>query len=156
MVDGLSFKMDVEKFQAFIFEMDDVLEIFLMEAAAEGFSLDYSVSSLDELESYINYLDARYPEERFFSRCSRYLGEVFRKSMGGSWDLSLENSRDINFKLPVVRRFSDFDIDFSPFSVVGNYLVRRQKGLLKNAVLANSEFSKFLISPIDGGEKAGK
>jgi len=36
---------ELEKFQQFLFEMDDVLEAFIAEARAAGFGLDYTLDS---------------------------------------------------------------------------------------------------------------
>lgn len=134
------YQIDVEKFQKFIFEMDDVMEVFLAFAMSKGFRLDYSISSLDDMEIFIDGLGDGAREGELLNRCSRYVGEVFRKNLGGCWDLCLDDPKNINFRLPVINRFSDIDLEFCPLAVVGNYVARKKRGLLREAVEVNQEF----------------
>lgn len=134
------FQIDIEKFQRFVFEMDDIMEVFIAFAEGKGFRFDYSILSLDELELFIDYLGGDAIEGEMLNRCSRYVGEVFRKNLGGCWDLCLDDQKNINFRLPVINRFSDLDLDFCPLAVVGNYIIRRKRGLLRGAVEANQDF----------------
>ncbi len=134
------FQVDVEKFQKFIFEMDDVMEVFLAFAMSKGFKLDYSISSLDDLEVFIDGSGDGARESELLNHCSRYLGEVFRKNLGGSWDLCIDDPKNINFKLPVINRFSEIDLEFCPLAVVGNYVARKKRGMLREAVEVNRKF----------------
>lgn len=133
-------QIDIEKFQRFVFEMDDVLEVFIAFAESKGFRLDYSISSLGDLELFIDDLGDVAREGEMLNRCSRYVGEVFRRNLGGCWDLCLDDQKNINFRLPVINRFSDIDLEFCPLAVVGNYVARRKRGLLRDAVEANQGF----------------
>ena len=135
--------MDIEKFQRFVFEMDDVMEGFLAFAMSKGFRLDYSVSSLDDFLVFIDGLVGSADGE-VLNRCSRYVGEVFRRNLGGCWDLCLDNPKNINFRLPVINRFSDIDLEFCPLAVVGNYFARKKRGLLREAVEVNQEFVRAI------------
>lgn len=134
------FQVDVKRFQKFIFEMDDVMEVFLAFAMSKGFRLDYSISSLDDLEVFIDGSGDGARESELLNRCSRYLGEVFRKNLGGSWDLCLDDPKNIHYRLPVINRFSDVDLEFCPLAVVGNYVARKKRGILREAVEVNKEF----------------
>lgn len=134
------FQVDVKRFQKFIFEMDDVMEVFLAFAMSKGFRLDYSISSLDDLEVFIDASGDGARESELLNRCSRYLGEVFRKNLGGSWDLCLDDPKNINYRLPVINRFNDVDLEFCPLAVVGNYVARKKRGILREAVEVNKEF----------------
>ena len=142
MTDDFNCKDDIEKFQYFIFEMDDVLEEFVGLFNKNGFELDYSLSSLDLLENIIDSMEANANDSKFVNRCSRYLGEVFIKELGGRWDLSLDNPDNVYFKLPIVNDYSNLDIEFCPIAIINNYLVRKRPGLLKEAVSSHAEFVK--------------
>ena len=133
-------RLDLEKFQKFVFEMDDALENFTRKAINRGLKLDYSIDSLDILEKYI---DGHIPESASIeemTRASRYLGEVFRKNIGGRWDLCLDNPKNINYKLPIINNFSELDIEFCPLAILDNYVTRKKRGLIKRAVLSNLSF----------------
>lgn len=133
---------DIEKFQQFVFEMDDVLEGFIAASSEQGFTFDYSVSSLDALESYIEENIGSKEEINSITRVSRYLGEVFRKNLGGRWDLSLDDPKNINYKLPIINEFSELDLEFCPVAIIGNFVVSRKTGMIRKAVESNLEFCK--------------
>lgn len=133
---------DIEKFQQFIFEMDDVLEEFLLMTSELEYDLDYSISSLGMLESYIDKNISSKGDINTITRASRYLGEVFRRNVGGRWDLCLDDPKNINFKLPIINDYSDLDIEFCPVAIIGNYIVNKRKGLILKAVESNMEFAR--------------
>lgn len=134
------YREDIEKFQTFVFEMDDVLEAFVAQAIDQGVNLDYSVESLDHLERYLDQKSNEKEGSGILNRAARYLGEVFRRKFGGGWDLSLDDPKNINFRLPIIAKYSDLDIEFCPIEIVSNYIVRRKPGLLRTAVLADEPF----------------
>jgi hypothetical protein len=81
---------EMEKFQQYLFEMDDVLREFLDEVAAQaGVALDFTTESLDRLELAIDILLSRPGAEvdTVRNRAARYLGEAFRRHIGGTWAL---------------------------------------------------------------------
>jgi hypothetical protein len=91
--------------------------------------LDFSVESLDALEQLLGQAldDKREPRELrpLCDRIARYMGEVFRKRAGGEWSL-VDDPEDGNFGELRVR-------SFAPLSVVQNFTLRRQQGLLAQA-----------------------
>lgn len=122
--------------------MDDVLEAFLAEARAGGFDLDYSIDSLNALEKYVVSEPDGGKSSRFQNRAARYLGEVFRKTVGGKWELCLKDPRYLYFNLPVLTGYSDRPIEFCPIEVLANFTFKKEPGMLKRAVEANLEFKK--------------
>ncbi|WP_152249346.1 hypothetical protein [Xanthomonas maliensis] len=132
---------ELEKFQEFVFEMDDALEGLIAAAAAEGISLDYSIDSINSLEVLIDFFYGKPDATRNITRCSRYLGEIFRREIGGHWDLCQDDPRNIYYKLPVITNFSAIRADFCPIAIIENYISRRRRGLLRGALEANREFS---------------
>ncbi len=131
---------ELEKFQHFLFEMDDVLEAFLAEAAPAGFRLDYTLESLDSLEKYILSRPDAGKNSQFENRAARYLGEVFRKRVGGKWELCLKHPNYLYFKLPVLSGYSNKPIEFCPIEMLGNFLSKREPGLLRRAIESHAEF----------------
>jgi hypothetical protein len=133
---------ELEKFELFLCEMDDVLEDFVSQAQTAGVVLDYTVASLDALEAYIGTtLQAGAPGELVKNRASRYLGEVFRRTVGGKWQLCLRDPKYLYFKLPVIANYSSKPIEFSPVSIISNYTIRRKPGLLRAAVEASARWA---------------
>lgn len=133
---------ELEKFQYFLFEMDDVLESFIAAAQEAGFQLDYSIDSLSSLERFILAQADAAGESQLQNRAARYLGEVFRKSLGGKWELCLKDPKYLFYKLPVISGYSKLPIEFCPIQVIGNFVARKEPGLLKRAVESHLEFKK--------------
>jgi len=124
-----------EQFEHFLFEMDDVLDAVILQARSGGFTLDYSLESLDSLETLL--LRQYGPGEHgvlLKSRAARYLGEVFRRGLGGRWELCLKDPTYLYFKLPVISGYSASDIEFCPVEVLASFLHSRRKGMLRQAV----------------------
>jgi len=124
-----------EDFNIFLFNMDDILEAFIEQAEGYGYRLDYSLNSLDQLETYAIKMDAK-PLSDFHGHASQYLGETVRKCFGGHWNLSLnmkENS--LNYGKPVIIEHTKYDVEFPPYQIFRNFLIRPIHGVLKRAVL---------------------
>lgn len=133
-------KEELEKFEQFIFEMDDALEAFVKEAEASGVRLAYSIDSLDDLERYVLSKDAESMNSQMRNRAARYLGEVFRKYVGGQWTICLKGRQYLYFKLPVISGYSTKPIEFCPIDIIANLLRQRHRGLLRRAVDSHLEF----------------
>jgi len=131
---------ELEKFEHFLFEMDDVLEPFIANADTAGISLDYSFESLDVLERLLLSHAANGDDGQLRNRAARYLGEVFRKNIGGKWELCLKDPKYLFFKLPVITGYSKMPIEFCPIEVINNFMRKRELGLFKRAVESHLEF----------------
>ena len=119
--------------------MDDVLEEFVTQARQLDIELDFSFDSLDQLENLI-IIKAGECDSKFENRAARYLGEVFRKTVGGIWELCLKDPKYVFFKLPVITGYSKHTIQFCPIEIITNFQARKESGLLKRAVDAHLEF----------------
>lgn len=124
---------EIDKFEMFIFEMDDVLEEFVEEAEVAGYKLDYSLDSLDTLERYYTFRHGQMDEERLINRCARYLGEVFRLTVGGNWRLS-SHPRGLYFKLPVITDYSDHGLEYCPIEIIRSFVLRPEAGPIRETV----------------------
>jgi hypothetical protein len=123
-----------EKFEYWLFEMDDVLEPLVAAAASAGYRLDYSLDSLDELEKYWLACGEGPADGTAANRAARYLGEVFRKQVGGTWALCDNGPRYLYNKLPVLSGYSRLNIEFCPMAVFGGFATRAEAGSLRRAV----------------------
>jgi hypothetical protein len=70
------------------------------------------------------------------------LGEVFRKTVGGRWELCLKDPKYLYFKLPVVSGYSDKPIEFCPIEVLANLIRKKEPGTLRRAVESHLKFKK--------------
>lgn len=129
-----------EKFEQFLFEMDDVLEAFVATANARGFALDYSLESLAGLEQQWLETGDGERDGSAANRAARYLGEVFRRKLGGHWRLCEKGSRYLYNGLPVIAGYANLDIEFCPVEVFANFVARRERGMLRRAVESHLEF----------------
>lgn len=132
-----------EEFQVWLFEMDDRLEAFLEHVAMEGIKLDYSLDSLDAFGKFL-LLEHYTPNHDYFITAARYYGEVVRKTYGGKWILDIEDENSLYYGLPVIKNYSPFEgMLFYPIDILGNFCRKKNKGLLKRAILADIEPSNF-------------
>jgi hypothetical protein len=129
-----------EKFEQFLFEMDNVLEPFVEAAGAKGFVLDYSIDSLAALEQYWRAAGDGQRAGTDVNRAARYLGEVFRRVVGGVWRLCDKGPRYLYHGLPAICGYAATGIEFCPNEVFGNFIVRGESGLLQRAVESHLEF----------------
>lgn len=137
-----------EKFESFLIEMDDVLEVFTKELTGEGYRLDGSLASLDELERYFVERCAGRDSrdiERFVQRGARYLGEVVRKTYGGRW--SLGDPYGLGESQPLIAGHSPFGVEFPPHEIMRNFVHRGQRGLLRQAVVNDISPDDLALTP---------
>lgn len=127
---------ELEQFEQFLFEMVDVLDTLISEALEGGVQLDFSIESLHWLEEYLlagTSLDQEQLALRK-SRAARYLGEVFRRCVGGHWELCLKGPRYLYNKLPVIAGYTAEPVEFCPTEIVANYFHSREQGFLARVV----------------------
>ena len=96
-----------ENFQDWIFFISDKMEYFTGEFAKEnGLVLDYSIKSLDELEGWIlsnfKHHDELIAQKKLLDHITIYIGQTFRKHIGGKWYIDLENKKNVFYSMPVL------------------------------------------------------
>ena len=133
---------ELDKFQHFLFEMDDVLDDFLVEAGTAGYQLDFSLDSIPLLEAYLLSHLGNKEVSRLKNKAARYLGEVFRKNVGGKWELCLKDPKYLYYKLPVIAGYSDKPIEFCPVDVIENFASKKGDGMLRRTIDAHLAFKK--------------
>ncbi len=142
-----------DDFDSWLVDMDDALERFvdgLPEEVAQR--LDYTPGSLDALEKWI--LDKYESTDQMLAASqattvdglARYIGETFRKAIGGRWGIRLDDPKYAFYGLPEIVGYADKGTSLCPISLAtasadrrnGRYLsdvlasyirdVRRQQG----------------------------
>ena len=81
-----------------------ILQIYLR--GENNLKLDYSIKSLDELEKWIlcNYKEVNdlIEDRKILDYLTVYIGETFRKYIGGKWVIDLENKKNVFYSMPVL------------------------------------------------------
>jgi hypothetical protein len=131
-----------DDFQQWVFDMDDTLEAFLGRLPAEKRQgLDYSVQSLDVIEKHI--IDTWPSHQKMLEEgqaqavdeVARYIGETFRKNLGGSWRIHLDDPDRAFHGLPVVV-FEGKLSEVSPHSLA-TATAQRRRGTYLRTILQN-------------------
>jgi hypothetical protein len=137
-------------FEAWLFNMDDALDAF--RAAVPGLTLDGSVESLASVEGW---LLARYPsaealtqasEETMLDGAARYLGEVMRGQVGGTWDVVLDDPKFVYGRLPILHVPNKHNVPFCPHFTVRLATKRRTGELFTSVVTKAIEHARGLAS----------
>jgi hypothetical protein len=132
-----------DEFDYWIFYLCDVLEDFLDFLPLEvSEKLDFSVESLDVIENWIldrySTLDAilSFDQSSILNALRIYIGETFRKIVGGHWDIELEDSDFVFFQEPVITNFDTYELktSVSPCSLVTASVDRRTGHYLRTVI----------------------
>jgi hypothetical protein len=121
-------------------DMDDVIENLrgtLPEAVRTR--LDLSPESLDVIEQialdkYEQFADAfrSVADVAVIDAMGRYVGEVFRKHLGGRWMISYEDPQNIFYGLPQVSGMIGQTVQMCPYNCVTDALDRRMGSFIRS------------------------
>lgn len=121
-----------EQFQYWLAHMDDALDEFLSRLPMEVRDrLDGSPESLGALEAWLleKYptIDAIMSDDEMpnLDGAARYVGEVFRKVLGGRWRIRLDDPKYVYHGLPELSFLEKKDTPIAPITVVTTSLDRR-------------------------------
>lgn len=140
-----------DDFEAWLFNMDDALEDF--RASVPELTLDGTLASLRPLEAW---LLERYPspealtepeEEQVLDGVARYLGEVMRSQVGGTWDVVLDDPKFIYGRLPILHVPNKHSVPFCPHFTVRLATKRRTGELLTSVVEKAIEHAREVAAP---------
>lgn len=130
-----------EELQEYLFYLSDNQDEFINDLEVQGYSLDYSLDTLSELERYIQNKDGEIAWKNKAESAARlrlgvwsYLGETFRKVFGGGWNVSLEDPQNVNYGQWVIRGFDTVGVEFDPLGTLQGYLLRGKPGTLRRAL----------------------
>jgi hypothetical protein len=96
-----------ENFQEWIFLIGDKMDSFTEDFASENnLNLDYSIHSLDEIEKWIivTYptINSLREDNKILDLLTIYIGETFRKHIGGKWFMDTEDKDNAYYMMPVL------------------------------------------------------
>jgi hypothetical protein len=130
-----------DKFEVWLADMDDALERFLNTVPSSvGESLDFSPGSLAPLEQWI---PDRYPtvesilrpaESQVVDALARYVGETFRRSLNGRWEIRFDDPKYAFYGLPQVTTSSRSPTPIAPITLVSAAAERRSGQFLENVL----------------------
>ncbi|MGI2035626.1 hypothetical protein ACRQ1B_24920 [Rhizobium panacihumi] len=122
-----------DQFEFWLMDMDDAIENFRRSIPAELASrLDFSDESLKILESFVLEI---YPdvetikqsgEAKMIDGMSRYVGEVFRKHLGGRWFIDYSDKKNAFYGLPQLKNLKGQIVQICPMTLVSASTDRRR------------------------------
>jgi len=133
--------MQRDGFNYWLAEMDDALDRFLMIFAPDVRPrLDFSEESLDVVERWL--LEQYAGPEALLAEsardvldgASRYVGETFRKRIGGRWEIRLDDPQYAFYGLPQLTGFSDQPTPICAHSLVTAAADRRTGSYLRTVL----------------------
>jgi hypothetical protein len=132
-----------DDFESWLVDMDDAIERFVDGLPQEvAQRLDFTPGSLDALEKWIL---GRYEstdqmlaasEAAVIDGLARYIGETFRKTIGGRWGIRLDDPKYVFYGLPEIIGYSDKPTSLCPISLATASADRRS-GKYLSGVLAS-------------------
>ena len=131
-----------ENFQDWIFFISDKMEYFTGEFAQENsLTLDYSIKSLDEIEGWIlanfKHHNDLIAEKKLLDYITIYIGETFRKHIGGKWYIDLENKKNAYYSMPVLTDPAYIGERYVASMTYATACISRQKGNYISTILLN-------------------
>ena len=104
--------------------------------------LDYSIESLDEIEGWIlaNYKEIKdlIADSKMLDYLTIYIGETFRKYIGGKWFIDLKNKKNAYYGMPVLTDPSyRLEVYKAPMTFA-TACIARQKGNYISTILRNN------------------
>ena len=139
-----------ENFQDWIFFISDKMEYFTGEFAQENsLTLDYSIKSLDEIEGWIlanfKHHNDLIAEKKLLDHITIYIGETFRKHIGGKWYIDLENKKNAYYSMPVLTDPAYIGERYVASMTYATACISRQKGNYISTILLNKMDSMGIV-----------
>jgi len=96
-----------DNFQEWIFYIGNKMDYFTEEFAKKNnLKLDYSIKSLDDIENWIinnyNTINDLKESNEVLDLITIYIGETFRKHIGGKWFMDIDNKDNAYYMMPVL------------------------------------------------------
>jgi hypothetical protein len=144
-----------DQFEYWLIHMDDALQEFISSLSEDcSIDLDFSKQSLDQLEKWL--LDQFPDTEAILEKknsviadgAARYIGETFRKHIGGHWDIELEDPRNAFFGLPILTAYMDLPTPICPLALTTTSVDRRRGDFL------SGNLEKMQIRVSNDGDKS--
>ncbi len=132
-----------ENFQDWIFYIDDKMDTFTEDFAQENnLVLDYSLKSLNDLEQWIlkTYQDEDelIEDHETLDLLAIYIGETFRKHIGGKWFMDTENKKNAFYMMPVLTSPEFKGVKYKSPVTYATASIDRQEGNYISTILKNN------------------
>jgi hypothetical protein len=138
---------DHEKFNQWIFSIDDSIEELVELGKKHGVVLNFSIDTPDKLEKLLLKLQTEKKDSHQLNIFGQYLGEFFRKTVGGSWKLDDDEGNMLTFNKPVIAGHNDVGYVFDPIEIIEIYVVRKKSGTIASAVDAERGVDDLNLVP---------
>ncbi len=132
-----------EDFDYWVSDMDDALErFFTLLPSSVREKLDFSPFSLEALEEWIleKYANTQAMLQRdqaqIVDGVARYIGETFRRTIGGYWTIRLDDPKVAFFGVPILTGFEERPTPACPLALATASADRRT-GTFLHTVLKN-------------------
>ena len=132
-----------DDFEEWLVLIDFKMDYFTGEFAKEqNLKLDYSIESLDEIEGWIlaNYKEIKdlIADSKMLDYLTIYIGETFRKYIGGKWYIDLKNKKNAYYSMPVLTDPSYKYERYAATMTFATACIARKKGNYISTILRNS------------------
>lgn len=128
---------DHDKFNSFVFSIDDTIDKLERIGSQHELSLQLNKDSLPALEKLVSKMNESIKDDLKINEFSQFLGETFRKTVGGQWMIGDNPDSDLDYKQPVIGGFNDVGYVFNPILIMRSLVNRKQDGMLARAFNAN-------------------
>ena len=131
-----------ENFEEWIILIDSKMEYFTDTFAKENnLKLDYSIESLDGIENWIltNYSEIKdlIGDAKTLDYLTVYIGETFRKYIGGEWFIDLKNKKNAYYSMPVLISPDYIGEVYKAPMTYATACINRKKGNYISTILKN-------------------
>lgn len=131
-----------DNFQEWIFLIGEKMDLFTGDFARENnLNLDYSIHSLDEIEKWIittyptiNQLKA---DHKMLDLLTIYIGETFRKHLGGKWHMNTEDQENVYYMMPTLTSPEYSGEVYKSPRTFATASIPRKKGNYMSSILRN-------------------
>ncbi|MBS3187095.1 hypothetical protein N8H41_08885 [Pseudomonas vlassakiae] len=124
--------MNADLFEYWLMDMNDAIDRFLHSfPTGDREQFDYSIASLDYLEAWLlrryENFDALKPKDQaaIIDGAARYVGQVFRRHLGGKWFMNDQDKQDMFCGRPQLVEMKGQFAQISPLSMVTAAVDRR-------------------------------
>jgi hypothetical protein len=130
-------------FQEWIFFIGEKMDSFTEGFAQENnLTLDYSIKSLDELEGWIlktyKNEDQLIKDHTILDLLTIYIGETFRKHIGGKWFMDIDNEKNAFYMMPVLTSPDFKGVKYKSPMTFATASIDREKGNYISTILKNN------------------
>jgi|GEM_PF-169706 len=146
----MSFVHGKREFERWVSEVPAQVRYFVESIYREhDVLLDFSINSLSELEKVVlsKYIDIASLRDRYetvwFDDAGKYVGEVFKNHLGGTWKVNYKSKGNFYYKLPVLA--FDNDADLYPRSLVTASIDRRTRKYIVGVFNNCLKYSEYQI-----------